>query len=176
MVTSIRPITAKPKPVKAVKTRKPRRGKTSRQLLVKALDLLTREIVLLRDGFCVCPAPTNGHSRVRQAGHLITRGKVAVRWNLYNQSEQCSSCNLLHEHQPERYTKWFIDKFGLETYKSLCHDSEEVCKMSVDELMELRTQLTEILSRQREDKTFKPYFTQKEVLTGEWRNNAVQKG
>jgi hypothetical protein len=162
-------VLAKPKPIKEVKVRKPRKKKSSRQLYERELDTLVRSIVILRDKFCVCPPPKNGHSVVLQPGHLITRGKESVKWSLLNVHCQCSGCNLSHEFRPERFTNWFVQKFSAEVYAQLVADSEEVCKMSVDELMELRSQLTEIFSRQKEDKSFKPYFTQKQILTGEWR-------
>jgi hypothetical protein len=164
-------VLAKPKPIKEVKVRKPRKKKTSRQLYERELDTLVRSIVILRDKFCVCPPPKNGHSVVLQPGHLITRGKESVKWDLRNVHAQCSSCNLTHEFRPERFTNWYIQNFNVDSYTKLVADSEEVCKMSVDELMELRSQLTEIHRCQLEDKLFKPYFTQKQILTGEWRGN-----
>jgi hypothetical protein len=164
-------VLAKPKPIKEVKVRKPRKKKSSRQLYERELDTLVRSIVIFRDKFCVCPPPKNGHSVVLQPGHLITRGKESVKWDLRNVHCQCSGCNLTHEFRPERFTNWYIQRFTADSYMTLVADSEEVCKMSVDELMELRSQLTEIHRCQLEDKLFKPYFTQKQILTGEWRGN-----
>lgn len=162
-------VIAKPKPIKVVKTAK-RKKKSSRQLYEIELDRLVRSIVLLRDGSCVCPAPKNGHSIILQPGHLITRGKEAVKWDLRNVHVQCSGCNLSHEFRPERFTNWFIQNFTAEAYTKLVDDSEEVCKLSIDDLMELRSQLTEIYNRQKEDAAWKPRFTQKQILTGEWRD------
>lgn len=163
-------VLAKPKPIKEAKVRKPRKKKSSRQLYERELDTLVRSIVLLRDKFCVCPAPKNGHSVVMQPGHLITRGKESVKWDLRNVHAQCSGCNLTHEFRPERFTNWYIQRFSADSYVQLVADSEEVCKLSIDELMELRTQLTEIHELLKKDKSFRPYFTQKQILTGEWRN------
>lgn len=155
----------------AISKPKPKRHKkSSRQLYEKELDMLIRKIVLLRDVSCVCPAPKNGHSVVLQPGHLITRGKMGTRFSLVNTNCQCSSCNLLHEFQPERYTSWFIDRFGVGEYAALVDASESVTKLSIDDLMELRTQLTAIYEKQQEEKTFKPRFSQRQILSGEWRN------
>ena len=162
-------VISKPKPAKQEKAKK-RKKKTSRQLYEIELDRLVRQIVLLRDGGCVCPAPKNGHSVVLQPGHLITRGKENTRWSLWNTNCQCSSCNLVHEFQPERYTRWFIQSFSPEAYTQLVAESEEINKLSLDELMELRNQLTEIHQKQLAEKTFKPRFSQRQILSGEWRN------
>lgn len=162
-------VISKPKPAKQEKAKK-RKKKTSRQLYEIELDRLVRQIVLLRDGCCVCPAPKNGHSVVLQPGHLITRGKEGVKWDLRNVNCQCSGCNLSHEFRPERYTNWFIQNFTAETYIRLVEDSEAVNKLSIDELMELRNQLIEIYHKQLAEKTFKPRFSQRQILSGEWRN------
>lgn len=159
---------AKPKPVKETKSRKHKK-KSSRQLLEIELDRTAREIVFLRDDYCVCPAPDKGHSTIMQPGHLITRGKESVKWSLWNLNKQCSSCNLLHEFYPERYTAWFLTKFGAEEYARLVEESRGVTKLSIDDLYELRNQLQEIHALQLTDKTFKPRFSQKQILTGEWR-------
>jgi len=162
----------KPKPAKKVKTKKRymKRGKkTARQVLEEQLDRTVRDIVLLRDGCCVCPAPEKGHSSIRQPGHLISRGKVAVRWSLLNVAEQCSACNLRHTHQFQYYNSWFVQKFGMDTWLQLNQDSTEVTKYSIEDLEEMLGQLRLIYSYQLEDKSFKPRFTQKQILSGEWR-------
>jgi hypothetical protein len=197
MVTSIRPITPKPKPVKGsskrkeslfckckylnvnradykicAKCKKPIRAKDIRKVLDILLNEAVKQIVLLRDGFCVTPASFSGHGKKRQPGHLISRGKKAVKWDLRNVHEQCDFCNARHEFYPEIYNNWYANKFGLESYNELCADGREVVTdLPVTDMEELFRQLTDILGRQKEDKTFKPYFTQKQILTGEWRGN-----
>ena len=164
---------AKPKPVKKVKTKKRymKRGKkTARQLLEEALDVAVRSIVFLRDGCCVCPAPEKGHTTIRQPGHLITRGKMSIRWDLRNVSEQCSGCNLRHVHQYQYYNSWFVQKFGMEAWLLLNEDAEKSVKYSIEDLEEMLGQLRLIYSYQLEDKSFKPRFSQKQILTGEWRS------
>lgn len=157
----------KPKPVKALKSRK-RKVKTSRQLLEIQLDSLVREIVLARDENCVCLAPKNGHSSVRQPGHLISRKNRSVRWGLDNVNCQCSSCNLLHVYKPESYIAWFIEKWGGEKFFALVKESREVRKYQTYELIELLEQLRLVREKQIADKEFKPYYTQAEILSGAW--------
>lgn len=115
-------IRPKPKPVKTIKIKR-RKKKTNKQVLELKADRLVREIVLIRDRSCVCPPPKNGHSAVMQPGHLISRGKKSLRWDLRNVHCQCSSCNLTHEFAPERYTQWFIEEFGAEEYAQLVKES-----------------------------------------------------
>lgn len=157
----------KPKPVKA--TKKKRKKKTNRQLLERQADSLIRDIVLKRDRFCVCPAPKNGHGNIRTPGHLISRTRQSLRWSLLNTSEQCQSCNFLHEHKPEIYTAWFLREFGEGAYQELVKEAENVSKLSLEQLQVLCDELAAIKQRQETDKDFKPRFSQKEVLAGSWR-------
>lgn len=165
-------VRAKPKPIKVLRV-KVKKKRSERQNLVKALDMICREIVLARDGHCVCAAPSKGHSDVRQCGHLVTRSKESVRWDLYNLNEQCSSCNMLHEFNPHRYVVWFMGYFGENQYLSLTARAEEVSKLQVYELRELYEQLQAIRRKQldlQDDGTeFKPYFTQQEIMSGAWK-------
>lgn len=164
----------KPKPVKALK-RKTRKKKTNRQTLEKQADLLIRDIVLKRDQFCVCPAPKNGHTDVLQCGHLITRGRGSVKYDLRNCNAQCSGCNARHEHFAEIYTVWFIREFSVETYQTLVENSEAVKKLSVEELQILCNELEAIRARQDVDRDFKPRYSQAEILSGQWRKEHEHK-
>jgi hypothetical protein len=168
----LRTATSFPKPVRVLKVKK-RKKANSRTLLERRLDALVREIVLDRDGYCVCPAPKNGHGNAMQCGHLISRAKKAVRWSLLNCSVQCNSCNFIHEHHPHFYTLWFIREFTQNEYERLIEDSEEVRKMSIEELESLISNLTAIQQRQRSNPKWKPRFSQKKILSGEWRNETT---
>jgi hypothetical protein len=164
----------KPKPIKVLRAKK-RKKKTSRQLLEKQADILVREIVLKRDGFCVCPAPKNGHGNIRTPGHLISRTRRSVKWGLNNVHEQCQSCNFIHELRPEIFTSWFIRTFGTEAYQSLVMESENTDKLSVEQLQTLCDELSAIKSRQEHDKNFRPRYTQEEILNGSWRKEYEQR-
>ena len=152
------------------KCRKPHKPHKIRRVLERILDTMVREIVLRRDGFCVCPVPLAGrHGEKRQPGHLITRGKESVKWDLRNVNEQCQVCNILHEHYPERYNNWYANKFGMESYNDLCEDGDVSIKLSIEELETLMAQLAEVNRMQLADKNFKPRFSQKQLLSGEWK-------
>lgn len=167
-------INPKPKPIKQAKIKKAKKV-NKRKLLVKLLDATVKEIVLDRDHHCVCEAPkTNGHSMVRQPGHLISRTKESVRWSLWNVHEQCSSCNYLHEHAPHRFTSWFLETFGADKYWQLCQEADAVCKLQIYELEELLCQLMKIREKQLKamllGEPYKPYYSQREILSGAWSN------
>jgi len=96
----------------------------TRKRLIQELDKETSRIVRKRDGACVLC-----HKRESlQCGHLITRSKYSVRWDLGNCFCQCSGCNLRHEHQPEHFTNWFIQKFGADAYSDLVARSNKIHK------------------------------------------------
>lgn len=167
--------TPHPKPIKVVRARKGQKRKkaSSRVLLERKADALVREIVLDRDGFCVCPAPHKGHGNAMQCGHLISRAKKSVRWDLINCSVQCNSCNFIHEHHPHFYTAWFLREFSQDEYERLIEESDEVRKINTDELEALISNLTSIRRRQLDNPKWKPRFTQKQILSGEWRNETT---
>lgn len=158
-----------PKPVREFKRRK-RKKPTTRMMLEKQADTLVREIVLDRDLFCVCPAPRKGHSNIMQCGHLVTRGKESVKWDLWNCNAQCSSCNMRHENNWEYYDDWFLLEFGEKERLRLSADSYVVRKLTVDELETLILELTAIHRRQLDNPKWKPRYTQKQILSGEWKN------
>ena len=132
-------INPKPKPAKKEKPKKKRSvRKRPIIMLQEQADRLVRRIVLIRDDeLCVCPEPKHGHSQNMQAGHLVTRAKKSVRWDLWNVSVQCSGCNMLHEYQPERYTRWFIEKFGSKTWLDLIERSSHIQKYSTEYMEDL---------------------------------------
>ena len=125
-------IISKPKPK--------RRKMTERKKLVKRLDEVTREIVLKRDFACV----TCGKTTNLQCGHLITRSRYGVRWDLQNCNAQCAGCNLRHEYQPEIYTRWFLKVFGEVAYQDLCNRAETQGKFTIDELESILMKLEDI--------------------------------
>jgi hypothetical protein len=161
-------INSKPKPVKTLRAKaKSVKKVSSRGRLIAQAHSIMRDIVIKRDGFCVCPAPEKGHSDVLQAGHLIKSTKGSVRFDLYNIHCQCRSCNSRHVHYEKYYLKWFISKFGGDEYVRLC-DLADGTGLKSYELEELIVQLKLIREKQIADKEFRPYFTQSEILSGAW--------
>jgi len=88
---------------------------------------------------------------------------------LYNVNEQCSYCNGRHEHYSHYYRWWFKEKFGEDEYNRLDRDAQQSIKMSLDDLEGLYMELIEIQKLQEARPGWKPYFTQKEIISGKWR-------
>jgi len=103
---------------------------------IKKTDKAMSEYVRAKTPYCVLCGTTERLT----AGHLITRTAKSVRFSLDNVFTQCASCNFLHEHRPERFTDWYIKKFGVEAYGGLVEHSKQIRKWTVDELKELEEQ------------------------------------
>ena len=161
----------KPKPTKSTRPKRHKK-KTPRQKIVKQLDELVREIVFMRDPYCV-PLAYKGeginHRGVDQPGHIISRANKPVCWDLRNVHRQDANDNLLHEYYPEVYNQWYIKTFGLDSWDELVNDSRKVWKYSMDDLETLYIELTEIQKTLQSNPDWKPYFAQKKIITGEWR-------
>ena len=121
-----------PKPSKKVK-KKRKRLITMPRLLKKA-DAIFSIWIRTRDGYrCVL---CNSTVRV-QNGHLIARGKRAVRFDVKNCNAQCSRCNYKHEFEPQHYISWFLRKWGEGEYLDLVDKSKPIYKFSRSELEDL---------------------------------------
>ena len=101
-----------------------------RKKLIKKLDTVFSIFIRKRDKKCVIC----GTKERLTNGHLITRSKYSVRWSVVNCHCQCIGCNMLHEYQPERFTLWFIKKFGESVYTKLVLDSNKIRKFSNSDL------------------------------------------
>lgn len=110
---------------------------------MRELDKLCKELALHRHPFCVTCLFRKGikNTSLLSPGHLITRRKKTVRWDMENVFTQCTGCNCLHEYQPEHFTLWFITTFGKDKYEELVLRSNTPRHFSRLTLMELREQL-----------------------------------
>ena len=94
---------------------KPKRKKSDRKKLVEHLDKVFSIYIRRRDKRCVCC----GTDKNLQCGHLFSRNSYSTRWNDKNAYAQCSSHNLIHEHDPYPLTNYFLSMFGKEVYDDL---------------------------------------------------------
>jgi len=181
----------KPKPTKATRPKlvkvsplaekvgKPKRKvKTTRQKLIKALDVIVREIVFGRDVKAVplsykideetgVTAIYNTH--VDHPGHIISRSRISVRWDLRNVHRQNAAHNFLHEYYPEVFNQWYIETFGLSNWNELVEDSKRISTYSTAELETLLFNLTEV---QKGNHTF-GYYPQKEMVQEKFNERYV---
>ena len=106
---------------------------TTRKRLINQLDRVFSRYIRLRDGACViCGSREN-----LNAGHIITRSVYSVRWDEENVWAQCRGCNFLHEHRPEIFITWFINRFGRKKWEALLRRSRTLKKWQNYELTEM---------------------------------------
>ena len=128
--------------------------KITRKGIVRKLDETLRKIVMVRDGECVtCPLwkkykPDFEGSDVLQAGHLLTRGKGVIKYDLNNVYCQCKTCNFLHEGRPEFLTTYVIGVIGKKKYEDLVFKGNKAKPIKTWELQELLTELEKMLEKE----------------------------
>lgn len=86
--------------------------------LWKAFSLFIRQ----RDKMCVQweTGACQGHLT---AGHVIPRGKKAVRYAEDNVFGQCGFHNKLHHYQPYIYNAWYVKTYGADKFTELVRRS-----------------------------------------------------
>lgn len=171
---------AKPKPTKSDRPKKSKhKKKTTRQKLVLALDGIIKEIVFERDQSAAplvyrdlideeTGLPVAMKTDVDHPGHIISRARISVRWDLRNVHRQNAAHNFLHEFYPEVYNQWYIKKFGLQSWNELVNDSKQVSSYSIAELETLLFNLTEL---QKINKLYEGYYSQKELMKDDFCQN-----
>lgn len=120
--------------------------KSRRKSLENKLDRLFSQYIRQRDGNICFTCGASGDDTVVQAGHLITRGRRVVRYDPRNGQCQCRTCNLIHEHRPEIFTKKYILKYGAKAYDKLVSDSWEDKKFTLSELEALVDKFEKLLA------------------------------
>lgn len=116
--------------------------KISRKGLVRKLDAIVKEIVILRDKHCV----TCGTTQNLTPGHLFSRVAYSTRWDLNNVFCQCAAENLRHEYDPYTFTTYFLNKFGQDAYDQLHRQYVTPRKFKDFQLQELYEELSNTLS------------------------------
>lgn len=136
---------------KAKKTK--RKKLPSRKRVIAILDSLTSRIVRLRDRVCVQCGTTESLT----CGHLLSRRSHATRWDLANCFAQCWPHNFAHgSHSPYPYFRWFIGRYGQESFDALYAKWAKGQKFSTPELREMAEEYKSIhakmlLSHQADD-------------------------
>lgn len=121
-----------------------------RSTLVKRADKAFSEYIRERDGYQCFTCGLVGAEKdgVMQCGHLFTRVSHSTRWDELNSHCQCRGCNMLHEHDPHRYTSRFIEKYGLMKYEELYAKHKQTgTKFSNADLLLLEKLFLEKLNR-----------------------------
>lgn len=115
----------------------------SRRSLVKKLDTLTSLIVRLRDGGrCVLFGINQnclGTERL-QCGHIFGRRSHGARFDIEaggNTAAQCANCNIKHNAHQWVFYRYYIDKYGQESFDALYRRWAKGRKYSTPELRDL---------------------------------------
>lgn len=106
----------------------------TRAKLVKEADRVFSLWIRKRDGNrCVqC-----GSREQLTCGHIISRRIQSVRFDEYNCHCQCWGCNSGHRYWPHKYTAWYVEKFGRESYLRLVERSRSLKQWKSNNLREL---------------------------------------
>ena len=114
---------------------KPNKEKARKSAKAAAIVWFNRYIVL-RDRRCVTCDKTENLT----CSHLIsvTAGDM-LRFTEINSHCQCRGCNYKHEYNPEDYTRWFIQHYGLSEYERLCDLKKEIRKYTTEDFQIITT-------------------------------------
>lgn len=93
-----------------------------KRLLVRHADKATSFYVIRRDRFCVTCGTMNNLS----CSHLFRRGRMPLRFDLFNCNCQCMTCNERHNSDPRPYEEWFIKKYGQKKFDELQVESWKI--------------------------------------------------
>jgi hypothetical protein len=85
--------------------------------IVKQLDSLVRQILLVRDKACVLCGEFRYH--LLEVGHYEKRRFKAVRWDLRNCNILCHACNQRDEIEHYHYKDWMTEAHGVNIHAAL---------------------------------------------------------
>ena len=85
-------------------------------------------------GYCQCISCDKPiHFEESDAGHFISRGKLATRWDERNVNAQCRKCNRFEYGRQFEYSL----KIGTELAETLLQDSRQIFKLMEHEYLEI---------------------------------------
>lgn len=106
-----------PKPTKKERVKKKR--STPLPKLIKKADIIFSKFIRNRDAeelkgkCCTCGDPAS------QAGHFIKRSWKKIRFHPQNVHAQCARCNHYLDGNEAEYSRFIIERYGLETFNWL---------------------------------------------------------
>lgn len=113
--------------------------------LTDELDRLTSLIIRARHPRCVlCDSVVD-----LENGHLLTRTWRPTRWDISptgNCHTLCHRDNMEHEGKPEKYTLWYIGRFGRAAYEELRQRAASHQKFTYETLLEMHEERKNVWS------------------------------
>lgn len=114
---------------------------SERASLIKKLDDVVRDIVLLRDSECI----TCGSRQNLTAGHYLKPRHLTVRWDLLNVHAQCWECNSSDDFG--RYVAAMLGRFDADKVEDLVRRSRIDYKFTNTELQDIYVELKSYLKQ-----------------------------
>ena len=117
--------------------------KVSRGKLVRKLDSVYSQYIRLKDSVggdatCVTCGITKPWKEL-QNGHFYTRGRYSTRWDDDNCHVQCYRCNVALKGNYIAYTKYMINRYGMDFVDELERkslNSEKITTVGLAELIQ----------------------------------------
>ena len=81
----------------------------------------------------------------QQAGHFVTRVRLATRWDVENTHPQCSACNVLLRGNAVGYARWLENHYGPSIFATLDERSRQPRKYSRGDLQAMISEFQEKL-------------------------------
>ena len=122
---------AVPKPSKKKKKLLPLASLRKKADKVFSKFIRNRDAVELQGRCCTCGQPGN------QAGHFIKRGHLSVRYHPQNVHLQCCRCNHFLDGNDSEYSRFIINKYGMDIFNWLLEQKKIVRKLTREELNQI---------------------------------------
>lgn len=131
-------MTFTPAPKPDPKHKKKKKRLTPLPKLIKKADIIFSKFIRDRDAIelkgrcCTCGSEGN------QAGHFVKRSWKKIRWHPQNVHLQCCKCNHFLDGNEAEYSRFIINKYGLETFNWLLSQkvAHKVTRDEVEKVIE----------------------------------------
>jgi len=127
------------------------------QELKNRLDRIFASYIRLRDNGKPCISC--GVYTGLEAGHLYSRGNLALRWDERNVHGQCIVCNRMKDGNLQKYRIGIILRYNKEYLNGIDRDSSKRVKYKAYEIMDIIEQYQDKIKKINKDTSFLPKNT-----------------
>ena len=108
--------------------------------LDKVFSEYTRRRFADENGYVACVScGVVKHWKEMQAGHFVTRRRLATRWDVENTAPQCGKCNVLLRGNPAGYARWLVNRYGQSIFADLVQRSHKPVKFTRADINQMAT-------------------------------------
>ena len=86
---------------------------------------------------CVSCGTLKAHWKEIQAGHFVSRVRLATRWTPENVAPQCGACNVLRRGNYAAYSRWMENRYGPSIFATLDDASRKPTKFTRADLQQM---------------------------------------